>query len=102
MHTTVGKIASMIKPLPSDKHSKLRGELDKIRDRINALKTYDRSRMDLLKVYKNILEVWNKLDNEMIVCRRRNCETANYTEIAEDIEKRLKLMDKEIFWRGLH
>ncbi len=92
----------MINPLPSEKHSKLREELDKIRDRIYALKAHDRSRMDLLKVYKHILEVWNKLDNEMIVCRRRNCETANYTEIASDIDKRLKIMDKEIFWRGLH
>jgi hypothetical protein len=92
----------MNKPLPSEEHTKLRGELDKIRDRIYALKTHDRSRMDLLKVYKNILEVWNKLDNEMIVCRRRNCETANYTDLALDISKRLKLIDKEIFWRGLH
>jgi phosphoglycerate-specific signal transduction histidine kinase len=92
----------MTKPLPSEQHAKLRGELDKIRDRINALKTYDPSRMDLLKVHKNILEVWNKLDNEMINCRRRNCETATYTELAETIKKRLAIMDKEIFWRGLH
>jgi phosphoglycerate-specific signal transduction histidine kinase len=92
----------MTKPLPSEKHTKLREELDKIRDRINALKLHDPSRMDLIKVHKNILEVWNKLDNEMIICRRRNCETFTYTELSETISKRLAIMDKEIFWRGLH
>lgn len=92
----------MNKPLPSEEHTKLRGELDKIRDRVSGLKTYDPSRMDLLKVYKHILEVWNKLDNEMINCRRRNCETATYTKLAGQIRERIKIMDKEIFWRGLH
>ncbi len=101
-HTIVGKTVSMIKPLPSEEHAKLREELDKIRDRVSSLKTYDPARMDLLKFYRNILEVWNKLDNEMINCRRRNCESATYTELATTIRERLKVMDKEIFWRGLH
>lgn len=92
----------MTNPLPSDKHAKLREDLDKVRDRVSRLKLSDPSRMDLIKVHKNILEVWNKLDNEMIVCRRRNCETANYTELAEIIQARIKIMDKELFWRGLH
>lgn len=92
----------MIKPLPSAEHAKLREELNNIRYRVIGLKTYDSSRMDLLKFYKNILKVWQKLDNEMINCRKRNCETATYTELAETIRERLKIMDREVFWRGLH
>lgn len=92
----------MTKPLPSEAHAKLREDVDRIRSRINKLSHHDPSRMDLIKMHRNILEVWTKLDNEMINCRKRNCETANYTELSTVIRDRIKIMDKELFWRGLH
>lgn len=45
---------------------------------------------------------WRKLDNEMIICRRMRRATAIYLEIAGQIEERIKIMKREVFWRQMH
>lgn len=98
---TDGKTVSTTEA-PFDQHKQLRAELDDIRSRIQRLPQYDPSRSDLMTMSNQLESTWRKLDNEMIICRRMRRATAIYLEIAGQIEERIKIMKREVFWRQMH
>ena len=87
---------------PYDQHQQLRASIDDIRLQVQRLPHGDPARRDLMAMSHIVEGIWSKLDNEMIVCRRRRRATANYLEMVDQIEERLAIMKREVFWRKLH
>ena len=83
-------------------HDTINHKLTTLWNKIQSLKgDYETSR-DLKLLHNNVRAIWNKMDNEMIECRKRNRATATYVELAESLEVYLKMMDREVFWQQLH
>lgn len=76
-------------------------ELTKAKGKIVGTKNYIVKR-DLELLIKSANDVWNKMDNEMIECRRRGRFTARYSELKIRLLDLLKIVDKEVFWQQLH
>lgn len=87
---------------PQLQHQQLRAELDNVRLQVQRLPQSDLARRDLMAMSNTIESIWQKLDNEMIACRRRQRATANYLEMVGQIKERLAIMKREVFWRKLH
>ena len=98
---TDGKTVSTTEA-PYDQHQKLRASIDDMRLQVQRLPHGDPARRDLMAMSHIVESIWSKLDNEMIVCRRRRRATANYLEMVGQIEERLAIMKREVFWRKLH
>jgi hypothetical protein len=58
-------------------------------------------KIDMLKIYKNINDMWAKLDNEMIACRTWHKRTPAYETLAKEISTRLDYLDKHLMWAKL-
>ena len=57
---------------------------------------------DLEVLIRSAEDIWSKMDNEMIQCRRRVRLTSAYTEFDAQFQKIMKIVEKEIFWQQLH
>lgn len=83
-------------------HNVTKAELVKFNTEINALIGGIDAKLDLLAVHKNARDLWAKMDNEMIECRRRGRLTARYQQLKLEIDIIFKIIDKELFWVKLH
>lgn len=90
----------MTAPFQVDSHSQLRERIARTYASVNTVENVI-AKIDLLKLHKNILNLWAKLDNEMIACRTWRRLSPAYLDLAKDIESRLTYMDKHIMWSRL-
>jgi hypothetical protein len=56
---------------------------------------------DLLKMWANCARLWNELDNEFVQCRRYQKITPKYTEIAENLDKSLVVLEQHVVFGSL-
>jgi hypothetical protein len=87
---------------PQPYHDIINRKLTSIWKKIQSLKGDYEAQRDLKSLHMNLRAIWNKMDNEMIECRRRGRVTSTYIELAISIETYLKVMDREVFWQQLH
>lgn len=83
-------------------HNVTKANLVRFNTEINALVGSVDAKLDLMVVHKNARDIWAKMDNEMIECRRRGRLTARYEQLKREIEVIFKIIDKELFWVKLH
>jgi len=56
---------------------------------------------DLLKMWANCARLWNNLDGEFVQCRRYQKVTPKYTEIAENLDKSLVVLEQQLTFGSL-
>jgi hypothetical protein len=56
---------------------------------------------NLVKMWGNCAQLWNKLDNEFVQCRRYQKITPKYTEIAENLDKSLVVLEQQLTFGSL-
>jgi hypothetical protein len=56
---------------------------------------------NLTKMWANCARLWNKLDNEFVQCRRYQKITPKYTEIAENLDKDLVVLEQHLIFGSL-
>jgi len=83
-------------------HNVTKAALVRFNTEINALVGGVDAKLDLLAVHKNARDLWAKMDNEMIECRKRGRLTARYQQLKLEIDIIFKIIDKELFWVKLH
>jgi hypothetical protein len=83
-------------------HDVTKAALVRFNTEINALIGGLDAKLDLLAVHKNARDLWAKMDNEMIECRKRGRLTARYQQLKLEIDIIFKIIDKELFWVKLH
>jgi len=58
-------------------------------------------REDMRRLWRPARALWDKLDQELVECRRNNKPTSKYTEIETDLRTRLDLMEQYITFATL-
>lgn len=86
----------------SEPHNTIKAQLVRYNQEINALIATIDAKLDLLAIHKNARDIWARMDNEMIECRKRGKFTARYDSLKHEIEVIFKIIDKELFWVKLH
>ena len=76
-------------------------QLTKAKGKVMRVENYQVKR-DLEVLIRSAEDIWSKMDNEMIQCRRRVRLTSAYTEFDAQFQKIMKIVEKEIFWQQLH
>jgi len=56
---------------------------------------------NLTKMWANCARLWNELDNEFVQCRRYQKVTPKYTEIAENLDKSLVVLEQQLTFGSL-
>jgi len=56
---------------------------------------------NLHKLYANCVQIWARLDGELVECRRRNRLTPKYTEIAQKLDESLVVLEQHLTFGSL-
>jgi hypothetical protein len=56
---------------------------------------------NLVKMWGNCARLWNDLDGEFVQCRRYQKITPKYTEIAENLDKSLVVLEQQLIFGSL-
>ena len=56
---------------------------------------------DLRRMWDNCARLWNNLDGEFVQCRRYQKVTPKYTEIAENLDKSLVVLEQQLVFGSL-
>ena len=51
---------------------------------------------NLYKLYANCVQIWAQLDGELVQCRRRGRVTQKYTEIAQQLDETLVVLEQQL------
>jgi hypothetical protein len=55
----------------------------------------------LYKIYRNCYKLWDKLDNELIECRRMGRITTKYTEISSELDQAIVVLEQHLVFGSL-
>lgn len=83
-----------------DEHSLIKSRIVRVWADINQIGNLV-YKIDMLKIHKNITDMWAKLDNEMIACRTWHKQTPAYETLAKEIASRLDYLEKHLMWAKL-
>jgi hypothetical protein len=56
---------------------------------------------NLIKMWANCARLWDNLDGEFVQCRRYQKVTPKYTEIAENLDKSLVVLEQHLVFGSL-
>ena len=84
----------------SDEHGLIKSRMVRVWADINKTENLV-YKLDMLKIFKNISDMWAKLDNEMIACRTWHKRTPAYDTLAKEIATRLDYLEKHLMWAKL-